>query len=142
MRNVSPVSPAGFSDDLVRLRELAQRKDLVHQREPLDATKYRFITAIEGCVSIAHHIVASEGWAAPETNAAAMGVLGERGVIEPDLASTMSRASGFRNLLVHQYGEIDDMKVIGFLDRLDDLESFVQQILAWIDKDQASPVKG
>ena len=34
------------------------------------------------------------------------------------------------------------MKVIGFLDRLDDLESFVQQVLAWIDKDQASPVKG
>lgn len=125
-------------DDLARLRELAQRKDLVRQREPLDATKYRFITAIEGCVAIAHHIVASEGWAAPDTNAAAMLVLGERSVIGSDLAAAMSRASGFRNLLVHQYGEIDDAKVVGFLDRIDDLERFVQQVLTWIVQGQVS----
>jgi len=61
-----------------------------------------------------------------------MRLLGERGVIGSDLASTMSRASGFRNLLVHQYGEIDDAKVVGFLDRLDDIERFVQQVLGWI----------
>jgi uncharacterized protein YutE (UPF0331/DUF86 family) len=122
----------GVLDDLSRLRKLAQNHDLAQRPEQLDATKYRFITAIEGCVAIAHHVVASEGWAVPETNAAAMLVLGERGVIGSDLASTMSKASGFRNLLVHQYGEIDDAKVVGFLDRLDELERFVQQVLTWI----------
>jgi uncharacterized protein YutE (UPF0331/DUF86 family) len=62
-------------------------------------------------------------------------------VIGSDLASTMSRASGVRNLLVHQYSDIDDAKVVGFLGRIDDLERFVQQVLVWIDPGKGSPVR-
>lgn len=63
--------------DVGRLKGLAQVKDLVHQADQLDAVKYRFVTAIEGCVSIAHHLVASEGWAAPDSNSAAIRELAE-----------------------------------------------------------------
>ncbi|MDQ3304556.1 MAG: hypothetical protein M3535_00985 [Actinomycetota bacterium] len=46
------------------------------ERDRLDALKYTFVTAIEGCVGVAHHLCASEGWAAPATNADALdGVL-------------------------------------------------------------------
>jgi uncharacterized protein YutE (UPF0331/DUF86 family) len=53
----------------------------------------------------------------------------------------MSRASGVRNLLVHQYSDIDDAQVVGFLGRIDDLERFVQQVLVWIDPGKGSPVR-
>jgi uncharacterized protein YutE (UPF0331/DUF86 family) len=123
---------SGVHDDVSRLRSLAATEDLVHQPDQLDAVKYRFVTAIEGCVGIAHHITASEGWAAPDTNAAALRGLAEYGVIDGELGTTMASASGFRNLLVHQYGVIDDEAVVGFLGQLDSLESFIHQVLRWI----------
>jgi len=73
---------SGVLDDVSRLRSLAATEDLVHQPDQLDAVKYRFVTAIEGCVGIAHHITVSEGWAVPEGNAAALRGLGEYGVVE------------------------------------------------------------
>ena len=50
-------------------------------------------------------------------------------------------ASHLRNLLVHQYSDIHDAKVVGFLGRIDDLERFVQQVLVWIDPGKGSPVR-
>jgi uncharacterized protein YutE (UPF0331/DUF86 family) len=119
--------------DVARLRQLAATPDLVHQPDQLDAVKYRFVTAIERCVGIAHHVIASEGWSAPETNSEAMRELGHRGVVDDESATSLARASGFRNLLVHQYGDIDDQRVVEFLDRLPDLERFVRQVLTWVD---------
>ncbi|NED99769.1 DUF86 domain-containing protein [Phytoactinopolyspora halotolerans] len=71
--------------DVARLRGLSHAGELTQLPDQLDAVKYRFITAIEGCTSIAHHILASEGWAAPETNAAAMRGLAEHAVISNEL---------------------------------------------------------
>ena len=105
------------------------------QLEPasLDAVKYRFITAIEGCARIAHHVVAAEGWAAPESNADALRELGEHGVIDRSSTESMARAAGFRNVLVHQYAEVDDDAVVGNLRRLGDLDAFVQQVARWLE---------
>lgn len=122
----------GVLSDVARLSALAATDDLIHKPDQLDAVKYRFVTAIEGCVSIAHHVTASEGWTAPDTNAAAMRGLADHGVIDGKLAEAVTPASGFRNLLVHQYGTVDDGAVVGFLDRLDDLERFVRQVLTWM----------
>jgi uncharacterized protein YutE (UPF0331/DUF86 family) len=118
--------------DVARLRELRNTEHLVVQADQLDAVKYRFLTAIEGCISIAHHITAAEGWAAPDSNADALRSLGKQGVISSDLADVMARAAGFRNLLVHRYQTIDDDAVVGFLDHLEELEQFVGGVLAWL----------
>lgn len=122
---------SGVLGDVARLRRLAEA-DLADDVDQLDAVKYRFVTAIEGCVGVAHHIIAAEGWGAPDSNADAFGGLGDNGVIDEELAATMAKASGFRNILVHRYGEVDDGAVVDFLDQLGDLERFVQDVLAWL----------
>jgi uncharacterized protein YutE (UPF0331/DUF86 family) len=48
------------------------RAELVADVDRLAAVKYMFVTAIEGCVDVAHHICASESWAPPPTNADAL----------------------------------------------------------------------
>jgi uncharacterized protein YutE (UPF0331/DUF86 family) len=53
-------------------------------------------------------------------------------VIDNELAAVMAKASGFRNILVHRYGEVDDGAVVSFLDQLGDLERFVQDVLVWL----------
>jgi uncharacterized protein YutE (UPF0331/DUF86 family) len=63
--------------------------------------KYLFITAIEGCVDAAHHVAASEGWAAPATNADVMRTLAQHAILEGPLGDAMARAVVFRNILVH-----------------------------------------
>lgn len=100
----------------------------------LDAVKYLFVTAIEGCVDVAHHIAASERWAAPDTNADAFRVLAGHRVVDVETASRMAGAVGFRNVLVHQYATVDDERVVAYLSELDDLRAFVQQVSAWMTR--------
>lgn len=98
----------------------------------LDAVKYLFVTTIEGCIDVAQHIAAAEGFTAPDSNAAALRLLGTHGVIDPGLAEALARAVGFRNVLVHQYAEVDDDRVVDALGRLDDFRDFVSQVSAWL----------
>jgi uncharacterized protein YutE (UPF0331/DUF86 family) len=122
-------------DDLALLTERARvdREELASDVDRLAAVKYFFVTAIEGCVDVAHHLCASESWAPPASNADAFRVLARHGAIEQDLAASMGRAAGFRNLLVHEYAMIDDRLVVANLDRLGDLDAFVNAIVAWME---------
>lgn len=101
--------------------------------DAIAATKYVFVTAIEGCTDVAQHCCASEGWRRPESNADAVRELGRRGVLSEAIAESVARAVGFRNLLVHGYVEVDDGKVIEFLTRVPDLVDFVRSVAAWIE---------
>ncbi len=123
------------SDDLAYLHRQSHldRTMLVQDFERLAALKYVFLTAIEGCLDVAQHLCASEGWGPPESNADAIRVLGRHAVLDAGLAEVMARAVGFRNLLVHRYVDIDDEKVVGFLDRLDDLTGFVAEVATWVE---------
>lgn len=126
---------SGVLNDVARLRRLADAEP-AEDEDQLDAVKYRFVTAIEGCVGVAHHIIAAQGWAAPDTNADAFVGLSTNGVIAKELAAKMAKASGFRNILVHRYGDVDNDAVVGFLEQLGDLERFVQDVLAWLQQQQ------
>ena len=97
----------------------------------LRAVKYTFVTAIEGCVRAAQHVLSSEGLGVPESNAAAVRLLGEHGVVQRDVASLVSRAVGFRNVLVHEYTDVDDEAVVANLGLVGDLDVFVVQLAAW-----------
>lgn len=121
-------------DDTAALRGAAAQgaEKVAGDAVVLDAVKYRFVTVTEGCVRIAHHLLASEGWGVPETNAGTLRELGERGVLETSVAEAMARAVGFRNVLVHEYADVDDSRVVAQLDRLDDLDSFVRQVSTWV----------
>lgn len=120
--------------DIAFLRRYAGRPvdELLADEEALSAVKYRFVTAIEGTVRVAHHLAAAEGWTPPETNAGALRELGRRGVLTLETARRLASAAGFRNVLVHQYAEVDDTIVVHALADLADLEDYVTQVAAWL----------
>ncbi|MDP9452508.1 MAG: DUF86 domain-containing protein [Actinomycetota bacterium] len=126
----------GVTDDLTLLaqRALLDRGELLGDIDRLAAVKYFFVTAIEGCVDVAHHLCASESWAAPASNADAFRILVRHGVLEGQLGARLARAAGFRNVLVHEYVTVDDCLVVDNLDRLDDLAAFVDAVVAWVDE--------
>lgn len=103
----------------------------------LTAVKYLFVTAIEGCIDAAHHVIASEGLGRTETNSDAMRLLASGGVMPKQLGEVMALAVGFRNLLVHQYADVDDERVIAYLSNLDNLSDFVAAVAAYVERSSA-----
>jgi uncharacterized protein YutE (UPF0331/DUF86 family) len=123
------------TDDLSVLRSEAaagasRRSDALWIR----GVKYTFVTAIEGCVDVAQHICAAEGWGPPADNGDAVRLLGDHGVLPRGLAASLRRAVGFRNVLVHEYVEVSDDIVVARLADLGDLESFVRLIAAYLER--------
>lgn len=98
----------------------------------LDAVKYLFVTAIEGCVDVAQHVAASERWRAPDSNGDAIRLLAEHDVVTPEAAAAVAAAVGFRNVLVHRYIDVDDALVVAALDQLADFDAFVAQVSHWL----------
>ena len=94
--------------------------------------RYHFVTAIESAVDVAQHLCASEGWGPPATNGEAMALLGAKRVLSAQLAVAMRQAVGFRNVLVHDYLDIDDGIVGRRLADLSDLREFGAAVARWL----------
>lgn len=108
----------------------------VEDEEAVAASKYLLVTVIEDVLSVANHIIASEGWRSPADYADAFVVLREHGVIADELAGRLAAMARFRNLLVHVYAEIDDYRVHRFLaEELDDLEDFSSAVLDLLEEE-------
>jgi uncharacterized protein YutE (UPF0331/DUF86 family) len=109
------------------------REALLTDEVRLGHLKYTFQTAIEACLDAAHHVVADRGLGMPASNADAFRLLGRAGVLQTDLAEVMAGAAGFRNVLVHDYAEVDDRQVLDNLERLEDLRRYVAAMTRLLD---------
>lgn len=116
---------------ILRDRAAEDRDALRGDEARLSGTKYRFVTALEAVLDTSHHLLASELWGPAEDSAGAVRLLATHGVIESDLAERLASATGFRNILVHGYAEVDDDRVVAALDELDDLVAFIDQVRVW-----------
>ena len=107
------------SDRLEVLRPYAgmDAGELLTDDVRLGHVKYTFQTAIEACVDAAQHVCAANGWGPPKDNADAMRVLAKHGAVDGELGETMAAVVGFRNILVHDYDEVDDERVVANLQR-------------------------
>ncbi|WP_018638337.1 type VII toxin-antitoxin system HepT family RNase toxin [Parafrankia elaeagni] len=122
-----------ITDDLSVLRREAGADD-ERRADPiwLRGVKYTFVTAIEACVDVAQHICATRGWGPPADNGDSIRLLGDHSVLTPALARSLRRAVGFRNVLVHDYVDVDDEIVVARLKALDDLGDFVRETAVYI----------
>lgn len=84
---------------------------------------------IELCVDIANHIISEKELPVPTSYANTFEILNQAGLISNELAKTMVKMAKFRNILVHQYTEIDAAIVVAILrDRLNDFILFRDEI--------------
>lgn len=118
-----------------RRRELVAYAGLTQEQYLADprgvyASKYLLLTAIEDALAVANHVIASEGYRAPSDYADAFRSLREAGVVDADLAERLEGMARFRNLLVHQYDDVDDRRVHAILRQdLEDLDGFAGAVL-------------
>ena len=92
---------------------------------------FDLIQAVQACIDLAIHTCAHEALGAPEGPVAAFSLLAGNGVIETHLARRLTLASGLRNLVVHQYADLDLSRLAETLTAgLPDLEAFVDAMRA------------
>jgi len=63
--------------------------------------------AIENCIDIASHLLSEEGLGVAGSASEMFYLLQENGYLTRELADKMSKASGLRNLIVHEYDKLD-----------------------------------
>ena len=122
---------ARLEEVLRHLRRLAQGDQETFLRDPgLQAQAERWLhLAAEGCLDLAHHLIADRGWRTPETYRDAFVVLREEDVLSEELAESMAAWAGLRNVLVHLYLDVDYALLWRILaEDLDDLEHFAAAI--------------
>ncbi len=85
--------------------------------------------AIQSCVDIATHILASNDAPAPRSMADSFDALVSAGRLSPELGKSLRRAIAFRKVLVHQYKTVDWRRVQGSLEKgTGELVAFCRQI--------------
>ena len=98
----------------------------------MTAVKYAFITVIESFIDVAHHINSVEHLGTLKNNGDAVRRLGEHGVVAPEVADSLAKAVGFRNVLVHECFDADDSIVLNRLAHHEELYDFMSQVARWL----------
>ncbi len=107
--------------------------------EKVQAVKHTLQESIEACLDIANHIIAASELKRSETYSDMFQRLSEEGILGDELADRLSDMARFRNLLVHQYAEIDNRRVYQILkDNLVDVENFLKRIEEFLESENAS----
>lgn len=104
-------------------------QELVNNIDKRAKAERYFQLAIEACIDIAELIISDQRLPAPKTGRETIEILGKEGIIDKKLAEDFAPAIGFRNILIHDYLEIDYDQVADKINnRLGDFEKFAQEI--------------
>jgi uncharacterized protein YutE (UPF0331/DUF86 family) len=88
----------------------------------------------QACADIALHVLAGTGSSPPETYADALTALAATGVIPTSLGARLARAVRLRNILVHDYLDIDHGRLFDELDWIERTEEFAGAIERWLQQ--------
>jgi len=89
--------------------------------------------AIETTIDVGNHLIAESGWGPVDRYAEIPAILAQRGCVTPELRDKWIRMIGFRNILVHDYLDVDRTQVFRILhDGLADLEALRVALAAFL----------
>jgi uncharacterized protein YutE (UPF0331/DUF86 family) len=95
-----------------------------------DITLLNLQKAVQAAIDLATHVVASEGYGMPDSQASVFTLLEARGLIEPELAGRLRKMVGFRNIAVHEYEAVDPAIVEAIAKHhLGDLRAFGSRVV-------------
>ena len=133
----------------VRIKEIRKRLTILDKNfkgvpekkftedETLNAAAERHLQiAIQACIDIANHIVAALGLERPaKETAEAFYSLAKEEIISDDFVDIMVKITGYRNILVHGYLEVNKHETyLNIQKRLPNLSQFARYIEEFLEK--------
>lgn len=111
-------------------------EQFVESYRDVQAAKHCLLEIMEACIDIANYIISLKGFRRAEEYSEMFRVLKEERIIEKELATKLEDMARFRNLLVHRYGEIDNIRVLEIIKQnLNDIEEFEKDIEKFIKEE-------
>ena len=123
-----------LNERLARLRPLQERPRADFSADPYlrDIVERNLEVAAQCCIDISHRIIALEQAQKPRDYYEAILRLGDLGILPADFARRLAPIAGFRNILVHEYLQVDWDEVYDHLQQLDDVERFAAPVTQWL----------
>ena len=112
-----------------QLRDLARPELIENDIREERFTAHTLQIAIQASLDTASHIVSDRRLGEPETNRELFDLLSKNQWLSPELAETLRKMAGFRNIVVHGYHHMDPLILRDIVEnRLDDLLNFTAAI--------------
>jgi uncharacterized protein YutE (UPF0331/DUF86 family) len=94
-----------------------------------DVVLFNIQMAIQNCLDMAAHIVSDQGLGVPGSSNEMFYMLEEHHIIPRNIAEKMIKATGFRNLIAHEYARLDLETVFQIANTdIPDLKQFIKTI--------------
>ena len=90
-----------------RIKEEYQSSLALDNYTHVDAMTLNVERACQATIDMAMHIVAKKHLGMPQSSAESFDLLAKANIIDADLCRSMRGMTGFRNIAVHQYEELD-----------------------------------
>jgi uncharacterized protein YutE (UPF0331/DUF86 family) len=120
---------------LARIRGIAalSEADFLNNLDAQDICMKNLERAVQVCVDVANHIIVMDKTPPPPSMAGAFRKLVPLGILNMEIAQSLSSAVGFRNLAVHEYENVDYDRVYSYIrNNLGIFEDFARSILLWV----------
>jgi uncharacterized protein YutE (UPF0331/DUF86 family) len=107
-----------------------------------DGIYKRMEFAIENIIDICSIISSDLRLSVPESEESFVESLANIGILTPNMAEKTRRMKGFRNIIVHRYGRIDDLLAHKILtEHMEDFYEFIKSIERFLEKskEQSDP---
>lgn len=95
-----------------------------------DIFERHFEKIIEAVVDIAFLIIKQKNLGLPKDDQSSFDILSNHNIISKELSENLKDAKGMRNIIIHEYGKVDDKLVFGAVtEQLEkDVREFIQKI--------------
>ena len=114
----------------IRSKRETSLEDFLMDLDRQEIILFNLQMAVQNCIDIAAHIISDDELGMAGSTSEMFYILQENAYLTFELAEKMVAAVGFRNIAVHEYGNIDLKLVFQMAKKdLDDLERFVKAIL-------------
>lgn len=98
-----------------------------------DAIAVNLQRAAEQVIDLANHVIKQKKLGLPKESRESFDILAKDGVVPRELADKLKGMVGFRNILVHEYRDIDVKIMIDVIEhRLGDLVDFTNYVLEYM----------
>ena len=123
-----------LSGRLARLEPLKSKSKAEFDADPYlrDIAERNLEVAAQCVLDVSHRLISLAGGPRPRDYYEAILHLGELGVLPPDFAAHLAPLAGFRNILVHEYLEVDWQEVYRNLQQTGDLAQFAEMVRKWM----------
>ena len=122
---------ARLEQNIITLEEM--RGDSFTTRQSQWALRYGLLESIQIVIDLACELVSQRNLGSPVSYRECIQILAQFNLVEEELAASLEKMVGLRNLLVHDYDDLDTARLIPLLNRLDDFRAFAANYLRAIE---------